>query len=302
MAIRWFLLAFLLPAGLSCAQDYPVLRVAHPFAGSRLMLPNPMGEQRRTAVVMLHGSEGGSAFLIKPEADILATQGFPVLLLCYFDCQRGLVGPRKTLRDVEVSLITDAVEWLRRQEWSNGKVVVYGFSRGAELSLAVGAIAAGTEAAPDALIAHSPSDVHNSFWNWSWREPACWICTRNSCPGPVPQPAHQWNPACGPDDERRMDFSHSAWMHQGEWIPAGRRIEIERYDRPILITVGEEDQTWPVTQTRRIEAVLRGAERPAEVHYFPGAGHVFGGDDENRRRALVLAFLRKISELSEPAQ
>lgn len=39
---------------------------------------------------------------------------------------------------------------MREQEWSNGKVALYGFSRGAEL---------------DAVIAHSPSDLYNSFWN-----------------------------------------------------------------------------------------------------------------------------------------
>lgn len=150
---------------------------------------------------------------------------------------------------------------------------------------------------PDAVLAHSPSDLFNSYWNWSWREPACWICTRSSCPGPVPQSGHEWNSACGPDDERRMDFSFSAWRIDGQPVRAGRRIEVERIGQPVLITVGEEDQTWPVAQTRRIEATMRAAGHNPDVHYFAGAGHVFGGDDENRRRALVLAFLRALKPL-----
>ena len=279
-------------------QEYPVLRSPHPFPGSRLLLPNPVSESKRTAVLMLHGSEGGSAFLIKPEADILASQSFAVLLLCYFDCQRGLVGPRQTLRNVDVSVVTNAIAWLRQQEWSNGKVAVYGFSRGGELAMVIGALQTSPEKQPSALIAHSPSDVNNSSWNWSWREPGCWICTRASCPGPVPQPGHQWNSACGPDDERRMDFSASAWLIDGIAIPTSRRIEVERIDRPVLITVGAEDQTWSPDQTRRIEAAMRAAGHSPEVHYFPAAGHVFGGDDENRRRALVLHFLRRLHEAS----
>ena len=279
-------------------QEYPVLRSPPPFPGSRLLLPHSVNESKRTSVLMLHGSEGGSAFLIKPEADILASQGFAVLLLCYFDCQRGLVGPRQTLRNVEVSVVTNAIAWLRQQEWSNGKVVLYGFSRGGELAMVVGALQTNTGSQPSALIAHSPGDVHYSSWNWSWREPGCWICAQASCPGPVPQPGHQWNRACGPDDERRMDFSVSAWLIDGRTIPSRRLIEVERIDRPVLITVGEDDQTWSPEQTRRIEASMRAAGHSPEVHYFPAAGHVFGGDDENRRRGLVLQFLRRLHETS----
>lgn len=291
---KWLVAALAL-SSFCRGQDYPVLRSTHPFPGSRLLLPQNLAEAKRTAILMLHGSEGGSAFLIKPEANILTTQGFAVLLLCYFDCNRGLVGPRQTLRGVDTSLVTNAVRWLRQQEWSNGTVAVYGFSRGGELAMAVGALSVGSSEQPSAVIAHSPSDTYNSSWNWSWREPACWICTRGSCPGPVPQPGHQWNSACGPDDERRMDFSISAWLTDGLAIPAGRRIEVERIDQPVLITVGEQDQTWPPAQTLRIEAAMRGAGRNPEVHYFPGAGHVFGGDDENHRRALVLQFLRRLN-------
>ncbi|MBL8176522.1 MAG: dienelactone hydrolase family protein [Bryobacterales bacterium] len=280
------------------AAEVPVLRVPHPFSGSRLLIPNPAtaGDAKRTAVVMLHGSEGGSAWLIKPEADLIASQGYAVLVLCYFDCNRGLTGPRQTLRDIDVSLIPRAISWLREQPWSNGAVALYGFSRGAELALIAGSLEGPDSERPSALIAHSPSDLYNSYFNWSWREPACWLCPLGPgrCPGSVPQPAHQWNDACGPDNERRMDFSRSAWIVDGLSVPAGRRIAVEDISLPTLITVGEEDQTWSPDQTRRIESRMRAAGRDPEVHYFPGAGHVFGGDDENRRRSLVLTFLARL--------
>lgn len=299
-----FLLGLFCCAGLAAAAEVPVLRVAHPFQGSRLLIPNTavQGEARRTAVVMLHGSEGGSAWLIKPEADLIASQGYAVLVLCYFDCGRGLTGVRQTLRDVDVSLVSRAVAWLREQDWSNGKVAVYGFSRGAELTMVVGTMNVPGPETPSALIAHSPSDRFNSYWNWNWREPACWICPvgPRGCPGTVPQPAHQWNEACGADNERRMDFSRSAWLVAGQAVPSGRLIDVERIGIPTLITVGEEDDVWSPEQTRRIEVRMRAAGREPEVHYFPGAHHVFGGDDENRRRGLVLTFLQKLTETENP--
>ncbi|MSV28215.1 MAG: hypothetical protein EXQ52_05655 [Bryobacterales bacterium] len=274
--------------------DYPVLRTLHPFPGSRFFLPND--QDQHTSVVMLHGSEGGSVPYIESEATILASQGFAVLTLCYFDCNRGLVGPRKTLRDVEATLVLRAASWLRGQPHSNGKVAVYGFSRGAELALIVGSLTATAAERPTALIAHSPSDIYNSFYNWSWQEPSCWVC-RNGlgrCPTNAPRSELAWNPACGPDDETRMDFSQSAWLIHGANVPRGVRIRIEDFDGPILITVGERDTVWSPDQTRRIEATLRDWGRNPEVHYFPEGGHVFGGDDENRRRAHVLRFLRAL--------
>lgn len=287
-----FIIACLVFPGV-CA-DYPVLRTAHPFPGSRFFLPND--QDRHTSVVMLHGSEGGSVPYIESEATILASQGFAVLTLCYFDCNRGLIGPRKTLRDVDTAIVLRAVSWLREQPQSNGKVAVYGFSRGAELALIVGTLTPTDAERPTALIAHSPSDIYNSFYNWSWAEPSCWVCRNglNRCPANAPRSELAWNPACGPDDETRMDFSQSAWLIHGSNVRAGTRIKIEEYDGPILITVGEKDTVWSPDQTRRIEATLRGRGRNPEVHYFPEAGHVFGGDDENRRRAYVLRFLREL--------
>ncbi|MBL8234165.1 MAG: dienelactone hydrolase family protein [Bryobacterales bacterium] len=278
------------------AQEYPIVREVHPFAGSRLFVPN--NQEPRTSVIMLHGSEGGSVPYIESEATVLATQGFAVLVLCYFDCLRGLVGPRQTLKDVDVSTVTNAIGWMRSQPLSNGRVVVYGFSRGGELAMVIGSLSLPEAEKADALIAHSPSDKFNSFYNWSWREPSCWLCRRGQgqCPDPNRRADFQWNLSCGPDDETRMDFSRSAWLIAGRFVATGMRIEIEKFEGPVLITVGEKDQTWPVDQTRRLEASLRAVGRDPEVHYFPEGGHVFAAGDENKRRGIVLAFLRRIHD------
>jgi dipeptidyl aminopeptidase/acylaminoacyl peptidase len=86
----------------------------------------------------------------------------------------------------------------------------------------------------------------------------------------------------------------SAWRINGINIPNFKRIEIEKYDSPVLITVGEKDEVWPVEQTKNIEKTLRTAGRHPEIHYFPNQGHMFRGADEISRRELVLDFLQRV--------
>jgi len=280
---------------IQCARsaEYPVLRAEHPFPYSRLLVPNSSGP--RTSVVMLHGSEGGSVAFLDQEAAILAGAGYAVLTLCYFDCGRSLEGTRQTLKDVEAAVVLEAVKWLRSLPESDGRVAVYGFSRGGELALIAGSVASSPEETPDALIAHTPSDLYRGPFNWSWRDAACWICPAGPgrCAPSTPRAALAWNPGCGPDDERRIDHYRSAWRVRGEPVWAGTRIEVERFAGPVLLTVGEQDTLWPPDQTRRLEQTLRASGRDVEAHYFPEAGHVFAYADENRRRGLVLEFLKK---------
>jgi len=278
---------------LSFASTYPILVKSNPFPGSTFFVPNDTNQH--TSVIMLHGSEGGSNGYINSEASILATQGYEVLVLCYFDCNRDLTDPRQTLKNVEATKVLDAVAWLKTQSQSNSKVVVYGFSRGAELTMIVGSLTMTDNNRPNALIAHSPSDVFNFAWNWDWLTPACWLCKAGvgKCPVNSTYSDYQWNPSCGPDDTK-LSQSNSAWLISGTIIPSLTRIEIEKYDGPILITVGDKDEVWPVDQTKRIEATLNETGKKPEIHYFANEGHNFTWKAEITRREMVLDFLKRI--------
>ncbi|MGZ3745289.1 MAG: alpha/beta hydrolase family protein [Pseudobdellovibrionaceae bacterium] len=296
--MKIFLTAYILSSlcltSLSHAASYPIAYKKNPFVGSHFYTPNDLN--KHTSILMLHGSEGGSAAYIDLEGTVLAMQGYNILSYCYFDCNRGLNGPRQTLKDVEVTTILDAVAWLRTQSQSNGKVIVYGFSRGAELTMIIGSLPMTSVNRPDGLIAHSPSDVFNGAWNWDWNELGCWLCKAGfgKCSEDSQKSDYEWNPSCGLNDPTQIDFSQSAWLVSGKNIPAGTRIEIEKYDGPILITVGEQDEVWPVDQTRRIEATLKAANRNPKVHYFPAQGHSFRGSTEIDRRNLVTDFVQSL--------
>src|ERR1035437_2060600 len=109
--MRGFLFFVITIVSMACFADpYPVRFVTTPFSGSRFYVPND--KNKHTSILMLHGSEGGSEFLIDGEANILATQDYAVLVYCYFDCNRELVGQRQTLKNVEATGALDAVAWL----------------------------------------------------------------------------------------------------------------------------------------------------------------------------------------------
>ena len=260
-----------------------------PFQGSVLYTPNNDGSF--PGVMMFHGSEGGSQGSLLARANLLAANGFAVLVYCYFDCNRDLVGSRETLKSVKVETVFEAAKWLKEHKLVAGKkIAFYGFSRGAELTMILGANANAFSSKPDALIAHSPSDVVVGPFNWDWNDNRCWICLESKgCPN---FSDYTWNNRCS-DNPRTTNRDIGAWSLNGQNLKSNSRIEIEKYDGPILLTHGRKDNVWPVEQTERIEETLRKAGRTPEVHYFPNAGHGFFGKDEMKRKQLVLDFLSK---------
>jgi dienelactone hydrolase len=292
MKIIAVLTTFLMPFA---SLAYPVVFESTPFLGSGLIRPNR--PDKSTMILMLHGSEGGSRRSLSGEANILAVLGYGVLTFCYFDCRRGLTGPRETLKDVELGGLQAAVRWLRQHPAGDGRVLIYGFSRGAELALILGSLVSTIDTRPSAIIAHSPSDTFNGVYNWDWREPACWLCQAGEgrCSATSGPSEFKWNPRCDPDnDPALMDFGVSAWLLNGNAVPIRTPIPIETYDGPILMTVGTDDSVWPYEQTARLEEKLKRAGRTPEVAYFQGADHAFSGDDEIKRRDMVLDFLRRL--------
>lgn len=53
---------------------------------------------------------------------------------------------------------------------------------------------------------------------------------------------------------------------------------------PLLGLFGEEDQTIPLEQVRRLEDILKGNGVPCEIHVYPRAGHGFFNDTDSRYR------------------
>jgi dienelactone hydrolase len=278
----------------STVYAYPVITLQNPFVGSGVYTTN--NNDKKTAILRLHGSEGGSEYYGNIEASTIATLGYTVMTYCYFDCNRAFYEPSQTLKNVEIAKVFAAINWLRSLPTSNGKVIVYGVSRGAELALIIGSLSKQFNVTVDGVIAHTPSDTYNLPFNWSWKNPLCWLCTlgEGKCSYEPPYTGIKWNPLCGDDDIHLFNEPNSAWLLNGTPVLANTRIEIEKYEGPILITVGENDEIWPVEQTHRIEQTLKKAGRTPSIHYFPNEGHAFTPANELKRKDLVLDFLNTV--------
>jgi dienelactone hydrolase len=268
---------------------------ATPFAGSQLFRPDD--GRRHLSLILLHGSEGGSDPEFAWYARLWAKVGYSVLAYCYFDCDRKPHANPASLKNVETSRVLDAVDWLGRQPFSDGKVVVFGFSMGAEMALIVGSLEGG-QRPPDALIAHSPGQFFDPPFNPNWLKQSCWTCT-GTCKSKAPQrpdPNFTWHPACGADTPDTLDYGKSGWLTHGMSVPSGTRIPIERFGGPILLIQGENDTAWQGRgQTRDIEESLKKSGKSPTAYYFPGAGHDFAGTaDMGCEIRLVHAYLQKL--------
>src|ERR1700761_3454713 len=142
--------------------DVSTIAESTPFPGSKLFRPDD--GRRHLSLILLHGSEGGSDPEFAWYARLWSKLGYAVLAYCYFDCDRKPDALPASLKNVETSGVLEAVAWLKDQAFSEGKVVVFGFSMGAEMALIVGSLEAGRRS-PDALIAHSAGQFFDPPFN-----------------------------------------------------------------------------------------------------------------------------------------
>ena len=233
-----------------------------PFPGSHLYTPGD--GKPHPAILMLHGSEGGDAGYSDLQAIALAKQGFTVLAFDYFGKSEGLP---KELANVEIHRAVDAAHWLAGTPDVDGKKVgLFGVSRGAEQALLLASLEKDDKTFA-AVAAHAPhATVVGSY------DP--------KTGGPVMADGKE----------------APAWLVDGKPKPNGA-IEIEKYQGPVFLSHGTADELWDAGQTRALERRLERNGKRAEVHLYPGEGHVFGfraGIDE--QKALVAFFRRTLGD------
>jgi dienelactone hydrolase len=109
-----------------------VLTVAHDGLAGYFYTPG--GPHRRSALIVIGGSEGGISGI--QEAALLAAHGHPALALGYFD-EPGL--PQR-LGNIPLEYFARAFRWLARQDGVDPhRMVISGGSRGSEAALVMGA-------------------------------------------------------------------------------------------------------------------------------------------------------------------
>lgn len=231
----------------------------------------PPGEGPFPSIMLLHGSEGGMSGWTHRTAAILAANGF----LCYPHSysKGGNAWNAGHIEDVDIARTAEALTALRSFAPGNGKVAVYGVSRGAEHALLLASLMAhhGMDGLPNAVAClAAPDVVCGTFDARSFRD--------SGDPG-----WQAWDP------------SRRAWTWNGssDALLPTTPIEIERYPGPLFLSVGLEDRTWSPDMTRRLEERRKTADLPVEAHYYEGEGHVPGSEGENRHHEVLVSFLEQ---------
>lgn len=223
------------------------------FPGSKLFMPP---KTPAPAIVMLHGSEGGTEPYLPELAAEIAKKGFVVLSLCWFGCTGT---PAKILR-VPLEHVVDAGKWLEgSKDVAGGKVGLFGWSRGAEQAVLVTSLLAGTDPFA-AVYVHAASDTVVASY-----DPAIEDSLTETDPKTgqtIPSPAWTWR-GQALFGEPKADYS----------VP-GPRILVEKYPGPVRVSAGERDEVWETARSRRIVAARTTANVPTESHFWPGEGHV----------------------------
>jgi nucleolar protein 56 len=251
------------------------------FPGSKIYKP---GSLPAPGIVMLHGSEGGSAPYIQSFASEIARAGFVVVTLCWFGC----TGKPDKILDIPLESVVDIGQYLKASpDVAGGKVGLFGWSRGAELSLLVTSLVGTTPF--QAVAVHAPSDtVVAAFDPATENNPPNYGAIPETDPQSgqtIPAPAWTWRgqPLHG---EPKFDFS----------VP-GPTIAVTQYSAPVYVSQGENDEVWSVTRGRHVVA-----ERAAvpglvtESHFYPNEGHVLQkpADEATMTREIASFFRRQL--------
>jgi dienelactone hydrolase len=116
----------------------------------------PPGDGPFPAIMVLHGSEGGWAGWSHRNAVILAAHGFLAYPHAY--SRDGNAWNAGSIRDVPLDNTEAALKALQSFSFCNGKIGLYGVSRGGEHALLLASLLAQESGAvlPDAIAVHTP--------------------------------------------------------------------------------------------------------------------------------------------------
>jgi dipeptidyl aminopeptidase/acylaminoacyl peptidase len=237
------------------------------IAWQQPLLRIPRSPAPRPGLILLHGSEGAFAGWTDVIATELAYRGFVTYPHPY--SQGGNVWQAGSIIDYPLEETVKAMRWLRKHPSTNGRLGLWGGSRGAEHALLLTGLLARDQPddLPDAVIAQSAPDTVvagaiGANFRARYREAS-------------------WDP------------SVRAWSWRGssDDLKPTTPIEIERYAGPVMLTTGAKDQMWSSKQTRRLAKRLRAAGRKPEVHIFKEDGHWYAPERLGRAYDLWTAFL-----------
>lgn len=219
----------------------------------------PTTPGRHPALLILGGSEGGSAG-VRALAAPFARQGYAVLALSYF----GTEGLPQNLDQIPVEYFATGLRWLAaRAEVDDGRIGVYGISKGGEAALLI----ASRNPQIRATVGGVPSNV-----SWQGIIRPDWANRSSWSEGDRPLPYLSYDFSRG--------FTSILALYTGA-LPSlpqhpDAEIPVERINGPVLLISGRDDKMWPsAAMSDAVVARLRthNFRFPVTHLAFENAGH-----------------------------
>jgi len=240
----------------------------------------PGGTGASPAILLLHGSEGSEGWIGHRCAALFAAHGFVALPMAY------AVGGNPWIAGDIWNISLDETERvmaaLRAHPRCNGRLGVYGWSRGAEHALLAAALTSepGSLTSPDAVAVHAPPDRVQGPWrNLFYRH-------REEGEPMTPPPAWGFR-------SDRLVSGLVAWTWRGRPIEEGAAIEIDRFSGPLFLSVGTDDEIWPSSMAGRLVEHLRAAGLDPEFKIYEGQRHMPDPDTWNLHLEQLLDFFER---------
>jgi dienelactone hydrolase len=238
------------------------------------------GTQKRPALIILGGSEGGAA--ITNGAAPLASHGFAVLALPYYSPkddkgQQEVPGLPATFDRIPVERLNQARAWLqKRPDVDGSRIGVMGTSKGAELALLAGVYLGW----PSVVAAMVPTDVVWEGWGEGVEEgknPSFSLLGKPLPFVPYRGVVEELKGFQTGDPVRfRRPSEQGRTKHAAAAVKA--RIPVERIKAPLLMVAGHDDQVWPSGAMAQNIAERRvGVKHETLALIYSGAGHALGG-------------------------
>jgi len=243
------------------------------------------GREGSYGVIVLTGSGGGKA---NYSAERIAEMGFDVLSLAYFDRNGTSIVP-ETLELIPLEYFEEPKQWLMdRPNTRNDGVILYGLSKGAELSL----VLASHDSDYEAVIALAPSHV---VWQGNPKNfanllssPSSWSQGGQGLP---------FVPYVSNEERDQLGFSnrHAASLTNNSAVEEAR-IKVEDISGPVLLLSGSSDNNWPSSSMGAEICKTINSSKPESCSHiiYEGGDHLLS-NFQSESFAAVESFLNLVS-------